>query len=319
MFKIWFDAPPPSSCQALLEGVEVLEPSSGLERSAEAEAFICPGNVRYDGARMDLAPKLRVIARLGVGYENIDVAAASARRIPVVYAPDASTVSTAEHTWALILAVAKKVIPANRTLRAAGWDAWFQAEGPGLELFGRTLGVVGLGRIGSRVAQIGRAFEMHVLAFDPYATHNHAESLGVALVPSLEILLGEADIVSLHAPATAEARRMMDAQRFAQMKPGAIFVNVSRGALVDEAALIDALRRGHLAGAGLDVFAEEPISPDHPLLAFDNVVVSPHIASYTTAGHHRIWETTIRQALQVLRGERPPHLLNPEIWASRRR
>jgi len=318
-FKIWFDAPPPSSCQALLEDVEVLGPSPGLERIAEAEAFVCPGNVRYDGARMDLAPKLRVLARLGVGYENIDIAAASARHIPVVYAPDAPTVSTAEHAWTLILAVAKKVIAANRTLRTAGWDAWFQAEGPGLELFGRTLGVIGLGRIGSRVARIGRAFEMRVLAFDPYATDDHAKSLGVALVPSLELLLREADVVSLHAPATAETRCMMDAHRFAQMKPGAIFVNVSRGALVDEAALTDALRQGRLAGAGLDVFAEEPVAPDHPLLAFDNVVVSPHIASYTTAGHHRIWETAVRQALQVLRGERPLHLLNPEIWESRRR
>jgi D-3-phosphoglycerate dehydrogenase len=316
MFKIWFDAPPPSFCQALLEAVEVLGPSSGLERIAEAEAFICPGNVQYDGARMDLAPKLRVIARLGVGYENIDIAAATARRIPVVYAPDAPTVSTAEHTWALILAVAKKVIAANRTLRAAGWDAWF---GPGMELFGCTLGLIGLGRIGSRVARIGHAFEMRVLAFDPCATDDHAKSLGVALVPSLELLLREADVVSLHAPATTETRCMMDARRFAQMKPGAIFVNVSRGALVDETALAHALRQGHLAGAGLDVFAEEPISPDHPLLALDNVVVSPHIASYTTAGHRRIWETTMRQALQVLRGERPPHLLNPEIWASRRR
>jgi phosphoglycerate dehydrogenase-like enzyme len=160
---------------------------------------------------------------------------------------------------------------------------------------------------------------MRVLAFDPYVTEDRAASLGVALVPSLELLLREADVVSLHAPATAETRCMMDAHRFAQMKPGAIFVNVSRGALVDETALARALRQGHLAGAGLDVFAEEPISPDHPLLALDNVVVSPHIASYTTAGHRRIWETTMRQALQVLRGERPPHLLNPEIWASRRR
>jgi D-3-phosphoglycerate dehydrogenase len=319
MFKIWFDSTPPPSCLPLLEGVVTLGPSPTLEGIAEAEAFICPGNVRYDGARMDLAPRLRVIARLGVGYDNIDVAAASARHIPVVYAPDAPTVSTAEHAWALILAVAKKVVTVDQTLRAAGWEAWFQTKVQGLELSGRTLGLVGLGRIGSRVARLGRAFEMRVLAFDPYTTEEHAHSLDVALLPSLEALLSEADVVSLHAPDTPETRRMMNADRFAQMKQGAIFVNVARGALVDEEALVSALRQGRLAGAGLDVFAEEPIPPTHPLLAFDNVVVSPHIASYTTAGHHRIWETTLRQALQVLRGERPSHLLNPEIWETRRR
>jgi len=319
MFKIWFDSTPPPSCLPLLEGVVTLGPSPTLEGIAEAEAFICPGNVRYDGARMDLAPRLRVIARLGVGYDNIDVAAASARHIPLVYAPDAPTVSTAEHAWALILAVAKKVVTVDQTLRAAGWEAWFQTKVQGLELSGRTLGLVGLGRIGSRVARLGRAFEMRVLAFDPYTTEEHAHSLDVALLPSLEALLSEADVVSLHAPDTPETRRMMNADRFAQMKQGAIFVNVARGALVDEEALVSALRQGRLAGAGLDVFAEEPIPPTHPLLAFDNVVVSPHIASYTTAGHHRIWETTLRQALQVLRGERPSHLLNPEIWETRRR
>jgi len=318
MFKIWFDSTPPPSCLPLLEGVATLGPSPTLEGIAEAEAFICPGNVRYDGARMDLAPRLRVIARLGVGYDNIDVAAASARHIPVVYAPDAPTVSTAEHAWALILAVAKKVVAVDQTLRTAGWGAWFQTKAQGLELSGRTLGLVGLGRIGSRVARLGRAFEMRVLAFDPYTTEEHARSLDVALLPSLEALLSESDVVSLHAPDTPETRRMMNADRFAQMKQGAIFVNVARGALVDEEALVSALRQGRLAGAGLDVFAEEPIPPTHPLLTFDNVVVSPHIASYTTAGHQRIWETTLRQALQVLRGERPPHLLNPEVWETRR-
>ena len=321
MFKIWLDDNLLPSCAHMLAGVaEPLGPSVTLAGIEEAEAFVCPGNVRYDAARMDLAPKLKVIARLGVGYDNIDLAAATARRIPVVYAPDAPTISTAEHAWALVLAVAKKVVAANATLRAAGWHAfWGHEESKGMELYARTLGLIGLGRIGSRVARFGQAFDMRVLAFDPYIAPERAHALGIELVPSLEGVLRESDIVSLHAPVTPETRHLMNAERFAQVKRGAIFINVARGALVDEQALADALRSGQVSGAGLDVFDGEPITPSHPLLAFDNVVVTPHVASRTVAGHHRIWETTLAQALQVLRGQRPPHLLNPEIWEVRRR
>jgi phosphoglycerate dehydrogenase-like enzyme len=131
--------------------------------------------------------------------------------------------------------------------------------------------------------------------------------------------LNEADVVSLHLPATAETRNLMYAERFAQMKAGALLINSARGALIDEDALVDALKSGRVAGAGLDVFQQEPIPDDHPLLQLENVVLSPHIASRTGAGHHRIWETTIAQALQVLRGEKPPFMLNPEIWETRRR
>ncbi len=321
MFKIWLDDALLPSCAHLLEGIaEPLGPSPTLEGIEEAEAFICPGNVRYDGARMDRAPKLKVIARLGVGYDNIDLAAATARRIPVVYAPDAPTISTAEHAWALIMTVAKKVVQANRALRATGWESfWGREESKGLELYGCVLGLIGLGRIGGRVARYGLAFEMRVLAFDPYIPPTRAQEMGIALAPALEDVLREADIVSLHAPVTPETHHFMNAERFAQMKRGALFVNVARGALVDEQALAEALRSGQVGEAGLDVFDGEPISPSHPLLAFDNVVVTPHVASRTVAGHHRIWETTLMQALQVLRGERPLHLLNPEIWETRRR
>lgn len=349
MFKIWLDDVLLPSCAHLLEGIaEPIGPSPALEGIEEAEAFICPGNVRYDGARMDRAPKLKVIARLGVGYDNIDLAAATARHIPVVYAPDAPTISTAEHAWALIMTVAKKIVPANAALHSTGWGAlrawalimtvakkivpanvalhstgwgafWGHEENKGLELYGRTLGLIGLGRIGSRVARYGLAFDMRVLAFDPYIPPERAQDMGITLAPTLEDVLREADVVSLHVPLTPETHHFMNAERFAQMKRGALFINVARGALVDEQALAEALRSGQVGGAGLDVFDGEPISPSHPLLAFDNVVATPHVASRTVAGHHRIWETTLTQALQVLRGERPPHLLNPEIWETRRR
>jgi D-3-phosphoglycerate dehydrogenase len=320
MFKLWLDETLIPSCVHLLDGMaETLGPSPALDGIEEAEAFICPGNTRYDAARMDRAPKLKVIARLGAGYDNIDVPAATERRIVVVYSPDAPTISTAEHTWALIMAVAKKITQANKGIRNPGWRSFWTSDTKGLELENRTLGLVGVGRIGSRVARAAHGFGMRVMAYDPFITPERATEIGAMLAPSLEALLRESDIVSLHVPWNAETYKFMNAERFAQMKPGALFVNAARGALVDEQALLDALASGHLGAAGLDVFHGEPISPDNPLLKFDNVVATPHIASRTAAGNHRIWETTLTQALQALRGEKPPHLLNPEIWPTRRR
>jgi D-3-phosphoglycerate dehydrogenase len=319
-FKLWFDEFILPSCVPLLDGCAVaMGPSAELAGVEEAEAFICPGNVIYNGERMDKAPKLKVIARLGVGYDNIDVPAATARNIVVVYAPQAPTVSTAEHAVALMMETAKRLNEAEKAVRGHDWRGYLRRDNKGMELDGRTLGLVGMGRIGSRVAKVGLALGMKVVVCDPFVTPDRAAELGVTLVPSLEALLNEADVVSLHLPATTETRNLMNTERFAQMKPGAILINSARGALIEESALVDALRSGRLAGAGLDVFQQEPIPDDHPLLQFENVVLSPHIASRTGAGHHRIWETTIVQALQVLRGEKPPFMLNPEIWETRRR
>jgi D-3-phosphoglycerate dehydrogenase len=319
-FKLWFDEFILPSCVPLLDGCAVaLGPSAEFAGIDEAEAFICPGNVIYNGARMDKAPQLKVIARLGVGYDNIDVPAATARNIVVVYAPQAPTVSTAEHAIALMMETAKRLNEAEQALRKHDWLGYLRRDNKGMELDGRTLGLVGMGRIGSRVAKVGLALGMNVIVFDPFVSPARAGELGVSLAPSLEALLQQADVVSLHLPATAETRNLMNAERFAQMKAGAILINSARGALVNESALIDALKSGRLAGAGLDVFQQEPIPDDHPLLQCENVVMSPHIASRTGAGHHRIWETTIVQALQVLRGEQPPYMLNPEVWETRRR
>jgi phosphoglycerate dehydrogenase-like enzyme len=217
------------------------------------------------------------------------------------------------------MALAKRIPQADRDIRDPGWKVfWATHATKGMELDGQTLGLIGIGRIGSRVARSALGFGMRVLAFDPFVTPERASAIGARLAPTLEAVLRESDIVSLHVPANADTLRLMNAERFAQMKPGALLINAARGALVDEDALVEALRSGHLGGAGLDVFHGEPIAPDNPLLRFDNVVATPHIASRTVAGNHRIWETTIRQALQVLSGERPPNLLNPEIWETRR-
>jgi D-3-phosphoglycerate dehydrogenase len=190
----------------------------------------------------------------------------------------------------------------------------FHSEYNGLELYERRLGLIGMGRIGSRVAKIALALGMSVVGFDPFISAERANELGVELAPTLEAALHTADIVSLHLPLTPETRGLINAERLAQMKPGAILINAARGGLVDEAALFDALESGHLWGAGLDVFDPEPPSADHPLLARDDVIATPHIASGTGVGQDRLWHTAITQALQVLRGERPPHLVNPEVW-----
>ena len=171
-----------------------------------------------------------------------------------------------------------------------------------------------MGRIGSRVARFAQALEMIVIAYDPYLSPAVAAAAGVELTSSLETLLAVADVVSIHAPYSPETHHLFNAERFAQMKPGAYLINAARGGLVDEAALLSALESGHLAGAGLDVFDPEPPPANHPLLQRDNVIASGHVAGATQASKDRLIEGAIQQALNVLRGERPPFLLNPEVW-----
>ena len=318
MFKLWFDEKLLPTCAHLLDGIAVgIGPSATLDGIDQADAFICPGNTKYDGARMDKAPQLKVIARLGVGYDNISVPDATAHNIVVCYAPEAPMVSTAEHALTLMLAVAKKIRPLDIAARKGQGYAHIEHL-KGIELEGRTLGLVGVGRIGSRVAIACRALGMRVLGFDPYLSAARANELGIELTSSLAALLVQSDVVSLHVPVTPETRNLMNAERFAQMKPGAVFINAARGALVDEAALTDALARGHLVGAGIDVYQKEPPEVGHPFSQFENVVMTSHVASHTEAGHHRLYETAIVQALQVLRGEKPQWILNPEVWERRR-
>ena len=323
MYKIWFERTLPREHAHLVEGLARplgygREPSADpMAEIAQAEAVVASAKVVYDGALMDRAPALKVIARTGVGYDNISVPEATARGICVCYTPDAPTISTAEHTLALMLAAAKQLKRYNRAMIAQPTADHITGY-YGLELHGRRLGLVGLGRIGARVAHVARALGMSVAAYDPFVTPGRAAELGVEMASSLEALLSEADVVSLHVPATPETRHMINAQRLAQMKAGAYLINAARGALVDEAALLNALESGHLSGAGLDVFDCEPPPGDHPLLSRDDVIATPHLAGPSPAGRQRMWEGAISQALQVLRNERPAHLLNPDVWSVRR-
>ena len=309
MYRIWVDEVPLESVRPLVDGIaEFVGPDAPIELLASCQAALDPG-VQWTGERMDMAPELKVISRIGVGYDNIDVHAATKRGIQVCYTPHGPTVSTAEHAVALIFAAAKTVTFAERDLRAGRWHSQFHTL-KGMELRGLVLGLVGLGRIGAEVAQIMLAVGMRVMAFDPQLTEDRAAELRIQRAGSLQELLVAADVVSLHAPASSDTRHLINGQSLQQMKAGSILVNTARGALVDEFALADALRCGHLSAAGLDVFEQEPISADNPLLAFDNVVLTDHIASHTWAGHHRLYEMAVRHALQVLRGEQPDCRLN---------
>lgn len=309
MFRVWIDEPVLDSVLPMLSGVaQLIGPGAPLEELETCDAALDPG-AAWNAARLDRASRLKVLSRIGVGYDNIDVDAATERGIVVCYTPHGPTLSTAEHAVALIFAAAKTIAFADRDVRAVRWHNQFRTL-KGMELQGRTLGLVGAGRIGSHVATIMQAVGMSVLVYDPFLSAEQARQRGIQPVCSLEELLMLSDVVSLHAPSTAETKHLINAERLQAMKPGAILINTARGALVDEHALAQALRSGHLAAAGLDVFEQEPVCSDNPLLHLENVVLTDHIASHTWAGHHRLYEMAVRHALQALRGEIPDCVLN---------
>jgi D-3-phosphoglycerate dehydrogenase len=289
-----------------------------------AEAATCAGlivsGLHYiTGDVIDrVGERLRVVGRPGIGVDRVDLAAATERGILVVNTPDGPTESTAEHAIALMLSLTKRVTLGDRDLRRGqGWTNYGVIP-IGLEAFGATLGLVGLGRIGGRVAEIARALGMRVLAFDPYAAPARAEALGVLLVGTLEELLGSAHVVSLHCPAIPATYQLINARTLALMRRGSYVINVARGTVIDEAALVDALRSGQLAGAGLDVFDPEPAAADNPLFSLPNTICTPHIASYTSASVLRMRMMVCAQVAAALRGERPTELVNPEVWERRR-
>jgi D-3-phosphoglycerate dehydrogenase len=321
MYRIWLERPLPAEQEPLLAGVatvcgvSTLTPDDPFSAVAAADAVIAGGRLRYEAAFMARAPGLKVICRTGIGYDNVEVAAATKRGIAVCNAPDGPTISTAEHALALMLAAAKDLKRTEATTKRGGKVDFFN-EYQGLELAELRLGLIGLGRIGSRVARVARALDMLVSAFDPWVDPERVAALGIDRVATLDELLAESDVVSLHLPLTPESRHLINAERLARMKRGVIVINAARGGLVDESALLAALESGQVRAAGLDVFEKEPPPPDHPLLQRDDVVFTPHIAAATAAGKARLWSSALTQAVMALKGERPPSLVNPEIWKS---
>jgi D-3-phosphoglycerate dehydrogenase len=243
---------------------------------------------------MEANPQLRCVARCGAGVDNIDVAAASARGLPVVNAPGASTQSVAEHALMLALMAARQAARWDREVKSGQWRTREAARG--VELSGKVLGVAGMGRIGRRLAELGNALGMRVIYWSRGTRDERFEQV------SFEELLEESDVLSLHTALTEETRGMLGAKEFARMRRGAILVNTARGALIDEGAMFRALTEGPLGAAGLDVLAIEPPPDDYPLLALDNVVYSPHIAGITDVAYRAMCVTTVEQVLRILRG-----------------
>ncbi len=314
--EVWFEREIlPDLVESVAAAATILGPASATPenhyRALPTARGIVASAHRYDAALMDLAPLLRVISRTGIGYDKVDLAAATARGIAVCNAPDGPTISTAEHAVTLMMMVAKNVKWSEAELRGGGTD--FYASHIGIELDGLTMGLLGFGRIARRVAAMAGGLNMDVAAYDPFLDLAEFPP-GITRCETIEDLLGRADVVSIHIPLTDDNAGLFDSSLIESMKPGSILINTARGALVDNEALLAALDSGHLFGAGLDVTDPEPLPPDHPLLARTDVVVTPHVAAGTPGAKRRIFRSAFGQVMQVLNGDRPPNLVNPDVW-----
>ena len=276
-----------------------------LRALADVDAVIVRSATRIDAEALAHAPHLRVLARAGVGLDNVDVEAATKAGVMVVNAPSSNTVSAAEHAVGLLLATARNVPQAMASLKAGEWK---RSEFTGAELYGKVAGILGLGRIGELVAQRLAAFGMQVIAYDPYVPTARAAQLGVRLVP-LEDLLAEADFITVHLPKTAETVGLIGEREFRLVKPGVLIVNDARGGIVNEHALALALKDGRVGGAGIDVFATEPCT-DSPLFGFPNVVVTPHLGASTHEAQEKAGTQVARSVRLALSGEFVPDAVN---------
>jgi len=300
----------PSALEVLADDFDV-RTVDGADRAAllpalaEADAVIVRSATQIDAEALAAAPRLKVVARAGVGLDNVDVPAATSRGVLVVNAPTSNITSAAEHAVSLLLAVARRVPQAAASLRAGEWK---RSKFTGVEVTDKTVGVVGLGRIGVLFAQRLSAFGTRLLAYDPYVPAARAAQIGVRLVP-LDELLRESDFISIHLPKTPETVGLIGERELALCKPGAIIINAARGGLLDEHALAQALKEGRIGGAGLDVYATEPCT-DSPLFGFDNVVATPHLGASTAEAQDKAGLAVARSVKLALQGEFVPDAVN---------
>jgi D-3-phosphoglycerate dehydrogenase len=280
-----------------------------LDRIGDYDAIIVRSRTRVTADIIEKGQALKAIGRAGVGVDNIDVEAATARKIPVVFSPRGSTISVAELAIGHMISLARNLVFSDHSTRSGKWE---KKKFMGTELQDKVLGLVGAGRIGAEVAKRAKAFGMSALAFDPYLSEEIAEQIGVKLV-DLPTLLSEADFVSVHAVLTPDTRGLIGRNELEAMKETAYLVNCARGGIVDEAALEDALKNGSIAGAALDVFESEP-PVDSPLLRLENLHLTPHLGASTREAQVRAGTMVAEQVLKVLDGERPTQMVNKDIY-----
>ncbi|RIJ77141.1 phosphoglycerate dehydrogenase [Nakamurella silvestris] len=301
----------PSAIEALGEGFDIRH-VDGADRSAllpalaEAHAILIRSATQIDAEALAAAPKLKVVARAGIGLDNVDVPAATARGVLVVNAPQSNIISAAEHAIALLLAVARRVPEANSSMQESLWK---RAKYSGVEIAEKTVGVVGLGRIGQLFAARIAAFGTNVIAYDPYLQPARAAAMGVTLV-DLPTLLATADIISIHLPRTPETLGLIGEAELRTVKPNVIIINAARGGLIDEQALADAAREGRIGGAGIDVYVTEPATPENPLRGIPNVVLTPHLGASTEEAQDKAGTAVARSVKLALRGDFVPDAVN---------
>jgi glyoxylate reductase len=284
-----------------------------LRKVADCDGLLCLLTEPIDAQVIATGERLRVISQFAVGVDNIDLEVATARGIPVGHTPGVLTEATADMTFALLMAAARRIPEGIEKVRAGEWRTWEPMGLLGADVWGATLGIVGLGRIGTAVARRARGFRMRVLYYDPTCRPDLEEELGLECV-DLGTLLARSDYVSLHCPLIPETHHLIDERALRRMKPTAILVNAARGPVVDADALVRALQKGWIARAALDVTDPEPIPADHPLTALPNCIVVPHIASATVTARERMATMAAENLLAGLRGERLPFCVNPKVY-----
>lgn len=311
----WPDLEIESAVLAAIGGELLVAPTGSADEivrlAPQADAILtCWAKVPE--AALAAAPRCRIVSRYGIGLDNIPIAAATELGIVVTNVPDFCLEEVSDHAMALLLALARQIVPQAQASRAGGWQRETGRTIPRLR--GQTLGLIGYGNIARALVPKAQGFGLHVLAYTPRLAAGRLEN-GVEAVNRLDELLERADYISLHAPLTPESRGLIDEAALRRMKPSAALINTSRGALVDEAALVRALAEGWIAGAGLDVLAQEPPAPDHPLRSLPNVIITPHAAFYSDAAVAELQEKAARNVADVLQGKRPRHIVNPAVLA----
>jgi glyoxylate reductase len=284
-----------------------------IEKAKNVDALASLLSDKIDAEVFNAAPKLRIVSQLAVGFDNIDTAEATKRGIYVTNTPEVLTDTTADFAWSLLMAVARRVVEADKYVRTGQWKvSWHPAMLQGRDVYGATIGIVGAGRIGYAVAKRAKGFDMKILFYDVVPRPEIERDFGAKKV-DLDTLFKESDYVSIHVPLMKETHHLVNAEKLKLMKKTAYLINNARGPVVDEKALYEALKMGQIAGAGLDVFEQEPTPLDNPLLKLDNVVVAPHISSASFETRSRMSEMVAENLVAFFEGKKPPNLVNPDV------